>query len=238
MSFERLLAVQGHDTAADQLRHRRKTLPGLERLAEIDRRLASIASELGGVGVSRDAVAVRQRSFETELASVEAKCTGLEERMYSGTVTVARELQAMEAEQAALKRRASSLEDEALAAMTEREPLDASIIRLVAEQSALEAECVEVRSVVDAAQQSIDTELAANDAERRDLAHGVPDQLLGLYEKLRARFGGVGVASLVNRRCGGCHLDLSPSEIDDMRRRPPDEVVLCESCGRILVRPA
>ena len=32
--FEDLLVVQEHDTAADRLRHRRETLPELERLAK------------------------------------------------------------------------------------------------------------------------------------------------------------------------------------------------------------
>jgi hypothetical protein len=56
------------------------------------------------------------------------------------------------------------------------------------------------------------------------------------YERLRQRLGGVAVALLVGSSCGGCHLTLAAGEIDAIRRLPPDALVTCAQCGRILVR--
>ncbi|HLT11583.1 MAG TPA: C4-type zinc ribbon domain-containing protein, partial [Micromonosporaceae bacterium] len=39
-------------------------------------------------------------------------------------------------------------------------------------------------------------------------------------------------------RCEGCRLELSGSEKARVRSAPPDEVVRCDECGRILVRTA
>ena len=48
--------------------------------------------------------------------------------------------------------------------------------------------------------------------------------------------GGVGAARLVGPSCTGCHLTLPAQELDRIRREPPDALVFCDQCGRILVR--
>ena len=47
---------------------------------------------------------------------------------------------------------------------------------------------------------------------------------------------GTGAAPLVQRRCGGCRLDLNAVDLSRIRNAPEDEVLRCEECGRILVR--
>ena len=63
-----------------------------------------------------------------------------------------------------------------------------------------------------------------------------PEDLLKLYEKLRADNGGVGAAKLHQGRCEGCRLELNATEITQIRAAEPDEVLRCEECRRILVR--
>ena len=60
--------------------------------------------------------------------------------------------------------------------------------------------------------------------------------VLSSYERLRTRLDGVGAARLVNGRCDGCHLSLSRTELAVAPREPPDALLHCEQCGRILVR--
>jgi predicted nucleic acid-binding Zn-ribbon protein len=43
---------------------------------------------------------------------------------------------------------------------------------------------------------------------------------------------------LRHRRCEGCHIELSGSELTAVRSAAPDAVVRCEECRRILVRTA
>ena len=69
-------------------------------------------------------------------------------------------------------------------------------------------------------------------AARADL----PADLLAVYEKVRAVSGGVGAAALKHRRCEGCRLELLGGELRAAQAAPPDEVLRCENCRRILVR--
>ncbi len=73
-------------------------------------------------------------------------------------------------------------------------------------------------------------------AERATAVSGMPDDLITLYEKLRAQKGGVGAAALRRRECGGCRLTLNASDLGIIAKKPSDEVVRCEECNRILVR--
>lgn len=157
--------------------------------------------------------------------------------MYSGAVTVPRELQALSADVDSLKRRRSMLEDEVLEAMTEREPLDQEVADLEAERQRLDAEGSRLRATVAELQAGIDADLATEEVQRAAAASGLPADLTALYEQLRAKYGGIGAAPLVGGRCSGCHLSLPATEVDRIKREPPDALIRCDQCGRILVRP-
>ena len=72
--------------------------------------------------------------------------------------------------------------------------------------------------------------------ERGLAASGMPEDLMALYDKLRAQKGGVGAAALRRRECGGCRLTLNAADLGVIAKKPTDEVLRCEECNRILVR--
>lgn len=235
--FHDLLRVQEHDTAADQLRHRRQTFPERAELAAVEdelSRLEAAATDLG----ARAAEATRvQRRLEDELSLLEAKITEFDARLYSGAVKVPRELQAMQAEGEAMRARRAVLEDDVLEAMEVREPLEAEVAAMARRRAELDAGGSRLRAALAEAEADVDRQLAAVLEARSGAAAAVPADMAGLYERLRARNSGVGAAPLVNGRCGGCHLALAATEVDRLRKLPPDELVTCEQCERILVRP-
>ncbi len=198
-------------------------------MAELEVALAEARGVLAEVGK-------RQATLEHELALVESKLAVDQARLYSGTVGIIRELQALQAEVDALKRRKGDLEDKVLEVLDEREPLDDGAAALEAEQEKVFDEAADAEGLVAAAQAEIDVELASAVDARTSAADGLPPAVVAEYDRLRARLGGIGAAPLVNGRCGGCHLSLSASELDALRRQPPDALLCCEQCGRILVR--
>lgn len=235
--FQLLLRVQEHDTAADRLRHRRRTLPELGELDAVEDSLANVESAMADAAQRLAEIARRERALEDTLATTEERIAEVERRMYSGVVSAPRELQAMQADHESLRRRRSSLEDEVLEVMGEREPVEAEVAAHEAERKRLDAEGSRLRGVVAEAQASIDADLVAEQSRRADAAAVIPADVAALYERLRARLDGIGAAPLVGVRCGGCHLTLPATEIDRIRREPPDALVSCDQCGRILVRP-
>jgi predicted nucleic acid-binding Zn-ribbon protein len=231
-----LLAVQGHDTHADQLAHRLEALPvrtelteAADRIAEVDRRLATVDGRRAELSRS-------QQRLEDEIASLTERANQAEKQLYSGSITNPRELQALQDDVASIRRRIGQIEDDELEIMELAEPVDAERAELTASREQLDAETARLNEVLAEAEAEIAAELAEVKAEREAAAATVPDDLWPEYEALQAQLGGVAIARLVGSTCQGCHLALPAVEVDRIRKLSLDEPVHCEECGRLLVR--
>ena len=231
-----LLAVQEHDTRTDQLNHRIETLPLRAELAQLEVDVRAVDDQLGITQRRRDELGRSQQRLEDEIASLSERANQAEKQLYSGSVTNPRELQALQDDVASIRRRIGQLEDDELEIMELVEPVDAERAQLTGERERLDAEGARLRTALGEAESELVAELAAVQAERDAAAAEVPDELWPEYDKLRARFGGVGIARLVGSTCQGCHLALPAVEVDRIRKLPLDEAVHCEECGRLLVR--
>ena len=235
-AFEALLEVQDLDSAIDRLRHRRETLEERQALARLATEATARATRRAEAAGRRDQAVRAQEELEGDLATTEARIAEIDKRMYSGTVSASRDLQAMSDEVQHLKQRVSELEEKELEAMEVREPLDAEVGAIDSEGAAAEAEAERLRAAVSEAESAIDTELAGEEAQRAEAATRVPADLLAEYERLRSKLGGTGAARLVGNQCTGCHLALPATEVERLRHQPEDSLELCDNCGRILVR--
>ncbi len=234
--LQALLNLQDVDTAIDQHTYRRAHLPERTELAAIDRDGAQLQGAVGEVGAARDEIAGRQGAMEAELAATEERAASVSRRLYGGQVSASRELQALSADVDALKARASTLEDEVLVLMEEREPFEARLADLSGRLAGLAQRRQEVATALAEAEAALDADLVDLERARSAAAQSVPEELRATYDRLRARLGGVAVARLVGNHCDGCHLTLPAMELDRVRHLPDTEVATCDQCGRILVR--
>ena len=233
----RLLELQAIDTALAQLAHRRRTLPEHAELERLGREIAALDDARIRAQVAVDDLDRDIARLEKDTEQVRARAARDQARLDAGTGP-AKELEALQHELGSLARRQSELEDAELELMEQRETAEAT---LTGAQSRLAA----VRARQDAAQTARDEALRqiAQDEEfrsagRRPLVADLPAELVALYERIREASGGVGAALLRAGRCEGCRLELSGVDRAALRAAPPDEVVRCEECRRILVRTA
>jgi hypothetical protein len=167
---------------------------------------------------------------------LEARIVEVTRTLHSGAVTVPRELQALQHEQESLRRRQDHLETEELEIMEELDPLTEETAGLDARLGELATEGDRLDEALLQAEVNLEEELTAVTDRREAALVGVSDDLLATYEDLRGKLGGIAVARLVGSVCGGCHLGLSAVEVDRIKKQPPDALVTCDECGRLLVR--
>lgn len=233
--LEALLLVQERDITLDQLRHRRDAMP--ER-AELTAR----AAELGRTVAERDALGERHRVVHAEERRIddEAQVVGeraeeVNKRLYSGTISSPRELQAMQADIDMLLRRRSDLEDEELEVMEKREALDGELATLDAAIAALQETVARLRATIAETEKELDDEIARESEARADLAKPIAESLLREYERRRAQNRGAGAARLVGTTCQACHLTIPSTEAEQIRRAAGSVVSYCDNCAAILV---
>ena len=113
-SLDALLTVQDLDTRTDQLRHRRETLPERGELAAAQRSVKE-TEELADVARTRlRELKASEKALEDEAATVEAHAADIQRKMYDGSITAAKELEAFQTDHEHLKKRQVELEDRAI----------------------------------------------------------------------------------------------------------------------------
>lgn len=232
----RLLDLQAADTALAQLAHRRTHLPELAAIADRATRAAELQTEVVEARTRLDDLAAEQKRMESDVETVRARAARDEARLQAGGLP-SRELEGLQHEIATLARRQSTLEDELLDVMERAEQAEADLRDAGERHAAVVAEQAELEGKRDAALADIDAAVAKRTPERAAIAAELSPDLLALYERARAQ-GGTGAALLRQRRCEGCHIELSGSELAGVRTAAPDEVVRCDNCRAILVRTA
>lgn len=176
---------------------------------------------------------VKVRDLELEIKSITTKTGGVEQRLYSGTVTNPKEMQDMQEELASLRRRKSTLEDQLLESMIEveshQEALDDATVTLAAVRSEWEDSQSDLVSERATRQQQLD-ELLENRDEAASLVE--PDNLK-IYSKLMRNRRGVAVAELDGQTCVTCGVGQTTTTVQQVRQAR--QLVYCANCGRILV---
>jgi predicted nucleic acid-binding Zn-ribbon protein len=123
--------------------------------------------------------------------------------------------------------------DRILELMGESDPLDKAV---KAAEAALKKEKEQVDAEKKRATDRTDTdkrELDRVTAERKTVSEQMKPPLLKAYQRIRAKWKSNIVAAEANDgRCTACNMSLRPQFFQDLRRG--EEVMFCESCGRVL----
>lgn len=231
--LDRLLELQELDLAIDRLEHRRERLESGRDVAEARAAMEEAEGRLGELRLALDATAAEQRRLEAEVDSMERKAAADERRLYDGSIANVKELEALQHEIASLKERKARVEDDLLEVMERREDLEARVPPAEAEVADARAHVERLEREGAAELGRIAAELETLRARRAALVPELDPELLELYEDLRGKKDGLGVAALVDGTCQACHEKLSARELD--RLKHAEGIGRCEHCRRILV---
>lgn len=177
-------------------------------------------------------VNLRLREFDREVEGHRSKMRSRETELMSGRVRNPTELLQMSEEVEHAKARLREEEDRELDLMTEAEEAEAALAAATAAlETAREAWQVTLPATERRAGEAR-AELAAAERERDEGWQEVPAAYRAAYERLQPRLGNP-VAEVGGGQCGACRVALTASELQQVRRA--EQLLHCQSCGRILV---
>ncbi len=226
--LERLFKLQQIDSCLlEKQRH----------IDEYERRLAERQRELESCKTRLDELAAQRKELITQRALAERHVSDLQEqtkerRQRLGRVRNEREQRASEAEMAAHRQEISQSEDALLALMEQVEALEKGMAAARAEQAQLEQ--FDHRLVAEEVGRidQLKLELSRERESRNGVASEIDATLRSRYEAVLSRRGGQAVAQVVGGSCTGCHMQIPPQAIIEIRRGGALRV--CPSCQRIL----
>lgn len=222
----------------NQLQHVDKQIALLEKeIAALPKHVAQIEkaldSHLRRLDADRAAIAANQKDrkkLEGDIQVQEQKISKLRDQTLLAKTN--EQLHAFQKEIAYHEQEIRKLEDKVLDLMAASEPLEAAVkaaeIALKKEKEEVAAETLRARERTADDRRQLDKALA----ERAALAAQVKPALYAQYERIRKKWHGHAVAEVQEGRCAACFITLRPQHYQDLRRG--DQVLTCESCGRIL----
>jgi len=209
------------------------------RLDEIDRLLGDDSVLRTAAQAVEDAQAAlkpwtaRSSDLDLEIKSLNAKMKAVDERLYSGRVKNPKELQDMQDEVAALKRRRATLEDDLLEAMIEVENHQALCAEASTRLADLQAEQETEQGDLRHEQQTLTGALADLKQQRQAALKPISAASLQIYQELRPVKQGQVVAPMIDTMCKTCGSTQTLTIAKQVR--VGKELVYCTGCGRILV---
>ncbi len=231
-----LLDLQAIDSTLDQLAHRKANLPEVAELAQLASEQADIKDSIVGASTQASDVRREQDKLESDIEQVRQRMDRDQKRLDEGSVSSAKELESLQHEIASLQRRQGDLEDAELEVMEQLEGIESEVTKFEAAQERITADAADAERRRLAALDEItkDTEFA--EQQRAVVVPKISGELIALYDKIRAQHGGVGVVAIKQRRCDGCRLEMTPTDVGRVREAADDVVLRCEECRRIQVR--
>jgi hypothetical protein len=212
----------------------RSHLPELGELAAVEEELRAMAQQLraGDEVLAPLRAAAAEAALESE--RLRARHEALRTKLDASTAN-ARELTALQHELDSINALLRTSEDHELELMSELEPLEATRATLTANAQPLATRRGELRATIDALQATLDEELRALRADREQRATAVGGATRAAYDAALARVGGSGAAQVLDGRCDGCRIALSPLDRDRWRQRAHELTFVCPECGRVLL---
>jgi len=225
-----LYELQGLDVTIGRIKAKLASLNGAQ---DLKGKLRQARSALEAAEKALTSQETELTDSELKLKSIDEKRANFEKRLYSGAVTNPRELGAIEKEIAMLKSQQSQLDGLTLELYDSVENARAEAQAARQAVADLENQTAAALEQESADKSKLQEELAETISRREDLAPKVTDKaLLSRYEIVRKKTAGTGIARVVNGKCEGCRISITPFTARMLYE--DEEYVSCESCGRVL----
>jgi len=231
----RLLDLQALDTKLTQLARRESQLSERQVLEEATARRDAIRADVASTTDALEDLQAELRRAEDDVQVVEARIARDQERMLS--TSSAKDALGFEHEIETLRRRRGDLEEIQLVLMERVEEHETALAALTASLEEASAAVTAAEQAVAEAMAEIRSSRDEATRQRAAIAVGIPEELLALYEKQRARYG-IGASHLRRGISEASGVALLADEMELVRRAAPDDVIICPQSSAILVRTA
>ncbi|HEY1951101.1 MAG TPA: C4-type zinc ribbon domain-containing protein [Bryobacteraceae bacterium] len=222
------LRLQALDRKIATLENEVATLP--KHITEIERRLESHKRKLEADQAALAANQRERKKLDGDVQVHQQKVSKLREQMAGAKTN--EQYQAFQKEIAYIHGEIRKAEDKTLDLMEQSETLDTNVKaaaeELKKEQQHVDAEKARARERTAVSQK----ELAAEYAGRKEVSAQLEPKFFAEYERVRKKTKNTPIADATDGRCSACHISLRPQFFQDLRRG--DQVMYCESCGRLL----
>jgi len=223
-----LIGLQSIDAQIYALSREKASMPG--HLKSIDEALESKKTNIKQAEENLKNIQLKLKEKEGNLQQKEEQIKKLQGQLY--TLKTNKEYSTMLAEIEGFKADNSLIEEDIIRFMDEIELAKKKILEEKEFFKTLEAEAQKEKEIVNLKAREIETMLSGLNEKRSAIIPGIEKQVLSKYEKILKNKDGLAIVHVEESSCGGCHMNLPPQVISDVKLR--EDIVICGSCLRML----
>lgn len=229
-----LRALMEADRWIERVTGQRSHLPEIAELAALEDELRKLLVELRAAEATMTPLKDSYENVAKESARLKTRAGDLDVTLASSTAN-ARELTALQNELTHVRALLGESEDRELQLLLEVEPEEQKVAAIKSRAQPMVLRRTELRDAITQLQVTLDDELVALRRDRDERATALSLALLSRYDAAFARSGTSGAAQVVEGRCDGCRIALSPLDFDRWKSQAPLTYLDCPECGRLLL---
>jgi len=224
-----LMQLQSVDNKLQALEALKGDLP--QQIQKLNDELQSLKDRHEAEKNSLAATKKSKLHWEGELKVIEEKLNKYQEQLYA--VTTNKEYDAITIEIDTAKEKKEESEDNILELIEEEETRTEEEKNLAAQVETWQENLIEKEKELQEKIQATEKESLSYEDRRKELSSSVQRNVLYQYERIRKGLGNTAVAEVRNYACDGCFGTIPPQRVVEIKMM--NQLILCESCGRILV---
>lgn len=223
-----LIGLQIIDSQIYALNKEKSAMP--EHLKSIDAELESKKINIKQAEENLKNIQLKLKEKEGILQQKEEQIKKLQGQLY--TLKTNKEYSTMLTEIEGIRADNSSTEEDIIKFMDE---IDLAKKKILEEKELFkieEASAQKEKETINLKSKEIDLKLSGLNEKRNAVITDIEKQVLFRYEKILKNKDGLAIVHVEENSCGGCHMNLPPQVISDVKLR--EDIVICGNCLRML----
>lgn len=230
--YRALETIQELDLKIDQVMEKKEALPA--ELKSLERDVLLAKKDFDDKTKRLEELEKAQRQAQAAIELNEDRMNRANKKLED--VSNSQEFQAANKEIDQLKKHNASLAEQLETGTNDVSAAQADIEASKAKLQAAETARDEVAAQIAGRDAELEADIARLREERKQYIGRVDARYMSLYQRIRSRRGGMGIAHAINGRCNACNMMLPPQSYNEIMKAK--DISPCPSCQRLLCLPA
>lgn len=204
-----------------------------EEQVSAEKEFAEVKEKFNRVNGKYNDLESERKRLEDTVEMQNEKIKNDENKLFSGTITSAKELENYQNEVKILRQKNSEMEDKILEIMIEMEEMSEKVELAKEKKDKAEANINRIKNEMNEKLEVLKNIIEGLKKRRGNVILKIPDDYLKKYKEFKGKKGGIAVAVLKDNFCNVCNMQIpaiAAEKIEDI-----DEIYSCPICGRMAV---
>lgn len=203
---------------------------GLEK-EDTDKKIKKLIRRLEILDNNKGVIKTHIAKFENSLSQYEYEIAAINDKLYKENITDIKQLEYLGFEKEQLNNKLKEVETDMIAYMEEQELLDTKHCDAECLLKELSKNSDDQFDVIKKDIKELEEKSKEVEAKIKEITGKLDDEILAEYNDLIRRKDKP-IVLIVNQMCSGCNMKLPTYQLEELKVK--DQIVNCESCGRIL----